>query len=88
MNNFYLVYLVYCIGELWHLFDQMYIDKVDFEETLTHDRLINLIFTWMHWKQRRRFERGRVFWNDNATRWVGSCNFLTAIMEQSVMEIT
>lgn len=28
-----------------HLFEQMYIDEVDFEETLTHDRLINLIFT-------------------------------------------
>lgn len=34
-----------------HLFEQMYVDEVDFEETLTPQRLIDLVFTEFVYRQ-------------------------------------
>ena len=39
-----------------HLFEQMYVDEVDFRETLDYDQLIGLIFTEFVDRQMQQLE--------------------------------
>ena len=40
----------------WHMFEQMYVDEVDFRETLAHDQLIGLVFTEFVHRQMQQLE--------------------------------
>ena len=39
-----------------HLFKQMYVDEVDFQETLSYDQLIGLVFTEFVHRQMQQLE--------------------------------